>query len=50
MLGYNDLTDEAKIKIGIEFTARGVEMPVPIKEFLIGVNLYDAIINPKGEK
>ena len=46
---YQNLTDEEKIKLGIEFAAKGVELPTYLKEFLISINLYDAIINPKGE-
>lgn len=48
-INYSTLTDDEKIKLGIEFTARGIEMPHIIKEFLVSINLYEAIINPKGE-
>jgi hypothetical protein len=46
---YNDLSDEQIIKIGIDFMARGVEMPIPIRDQLLRLGLYEAITNPKGE-
>lgn len=46
---YSTLSDDEKIRLGIEFTARGLEMPPTIKEFLIRHTLYEAIINPRGE-
>jgi hypothetical protein len=46
---YNDLTDEQLIKIGIDFVARGVDMPIPIRDQLLRLGLYEAIINPRGE-
>lgn len=49
MSEYNSLADEDKIKMGIDCMARGVEMPRAIKDFLISIELYEPIVNPKGE-
>ncbi len=46
---YASLSDDEMIKIGIDFTARGLEMPVHIRTHLISLGLYEAIINPKDE-
>lgn len=49
MSEYDSLADADKIKIGIDYVARGVEMPRAIRDFLISIELYEPIINPKGE-
>jgi len=46
---YATLSDEDMIKLGIDFTAQGLEMPIPVRDHLISLGLYDAIINPRGE-
>lgn len=45
-MSYETLSDEDKIITAIGFVARGVELPVQLRQFLEEENLYEAITNP----
>lgn len=45
-MSYETLSDEDKIITAIGFVARGVALPVQLRQFLEAENLYEAITNP----
>lgn len=45
---YNDLSDEDKLTMAINFIARGQPLPTPLVEFLVEAGLYELIVNPNA--
>lgn len=41
---YNDLSDEAKIELAVEFVATEQPLPEPLKKWLEENGLYDLIV------
>ena len=44
---YEDLSDEDKVLVAIEFVARGQHIPAALTDFLKEEGLYELIMNPQ---
>lgn len=49
MSNYDQLSDEAKLELAIDFVAKGSELPEKLAEFLRELGLYQLIVNPNVE-
>lgn len=46
MSAYDNLSDEDKLELAIQFVARGSAMPEALTSFLHEQGLFDVIVNP----
>jgi len=47
--GFNDLTDEDKLALAIEYKAHGTALPEELRLFLVRYELLDLVMNPQDE-
>lgn len=45
---YDDLDDESKLNLAIQFVAQDQPIPPALELWLIEVDMYDLIVNPGG--
>lgn len=46
--GFNDLSDEGKLELAMDYVARKTTLPEPLREFLVQRGMLELIMNPEG--